>query len=83
MTKWIVRAHDAHLVEQIERGAGVSPVVAQILALRGITNPGDVNTFLDLRMTGLRPPADLPGLPQAVDVIDTAVCDKEKNFHLR
>ena len=80
MTKWTLRAHDAHLVEQIERAAGVSPVVAQILALRGITNPGDVNTFLDLRMTGLRPPAELPGLSQAVDVIYSAVSAKKKIF---
>ena len=73
MTKWTLRAHDAALVEQIERSAGVSPVVAQILALRGITHPGDVNSFLDLRMTGLRPPAELPGLEQASEVIFDAV----------
>lgn len=78
--KWILRAHDAQLVEQIERGAGVSPVVAQILALRGVTSPRDVSAFLDLRMTGLRPPEELPGLLQAVDVIYTAVSDKQKIF---
>jgi single-stranded-DNA-specific exonuclease len=80
MTKWILRAHDAHLVEQIERSAGVSPVVARILALRGITSPGDVNTFLELKMTGLRSPAELPGLSQAVEVIYSAVTARQKIF---
>lgn len=80
MTKWTLRIHDAHLVEQIERASGVSPVVAQILALRGVTQPADIDSFLDLRMTGLRAPHDLPGLSQAVEVIYSAVQAGKKIF---
>jgi single-stranded-DNA-specific exonuclease len=67
--KWNLRAHDAQLVQSIERSCGVSPVIAQLLALRGITEPNRVNDFLDLKMTGLRKPAELPGVESAVDVI--------------
>ncbi len=76
--RWTLRAHDADLVQAIERNAGVSSVIAQILALRGIVRPGDVASFLDLRMTGLRMPQELPGLVRAVDVITSAIADKKK-----
>ncbi len=76
--RWTLRAHDTQVVQSIERSAGVSPVVAQILALRGITHPAEVTSFLDLKMSGLRPPEELPGLVDAVSVIMRAVADKKK-----
>lgn len=75
--RWTLRAHDAQLVETIEHTSHVSPVVAQILALRGITNPDQVNSFLDLKMTGLRPPEQLPGMLQAVETIYAAIIEKK------
>lgn len=78
--RWTLRAHDSQLVEAIERQSNVSPVVAQILALRGITSPDQVASFLDLKMTGLRPPEELPGLPEAVAKIYEAISDKRKIF---
>lgn len=72
-SRWRIRAHDADLVQSIERAAGVSPVLAQILALRGITRAADVASFLDLKMTGLRPPEQLPGIPPATEIIYQAV----------
>ncbi len=79
-TRWTLRAHDAQLVESIERAAGVSPVVAQILALRGITGSREVTSFLDLRMTGLRPPQELPGLSKAAEIIYDSIIQNKKIF---
>ena len=76
--KWNLRAHDAHLVQSIERSCGVSPVIAQLLALRGITDPDRVQSFLDLKMTGLRKPSELPGINNAVDAIFESIDAKEK-----
>ena len=67
--RWNLRAHDTSLVQSIERESGVSPVVAQLLSLRGITSPADVTKFLDVKMTGLRAPDELPGVTAAVDAI--------------
>lgn len=78
--RWTLRAHDAQLVESIERHSSVSPVVAQILALRGITRPDQVASFFDLKMTGLRDPHELPGVLQAVEIIYAAVTDGRKIF---
>ena len=63
--RWNMRPHDAQLVKSIERDSSVSPVLAQILALRGITAPDQVASFLDLKMTGLYPPELLPGVTLA------------------
>ena len=78
--RWSLRQHDSSLVESIERTAGVSPVVAQLLALRGISSPAAIKTFFDLKMTGLRPPAELPGLNQAVKAIYAAVLAGKKIY---
>jgi len=76
--KWNLRAHDAHLVQSIERSNGVSPVIAQLLALRGITQPDRVSSFLDLKMTGLRKPTELPGVNAAVDAIFESIEANER-----
>lgn len=76
--RWNLQAHDAQLVQSIERSCGVSPVIAQLLALRGITQTEQVSRFLDLKMTGLRKPSELPGIDAAVDAIFESIDAKEK-----
>jgi len=76
--RWNIRAHDAHLVESIERECKVSPVVAQLLALRGLHKREEIDRFLDLKMTGLRAPQELPGVVEAVDVIFDAIESGQK-----
>ena len=78
--RWNLRAHDARLIQEIERHSNVSPVVAQLLSLRGITRPADVSTFLETKMTGLRPPQELPGVDEAVEIIFAAIEAKQKIF---
>lgn len=78
--RWNLRAHDARLIQEIERHSNVSPVVAQLLSLRGITRPADVSRFLETKMTGLRPPQDLPGVTAAVEIIFAAIEAKQKIF---
>ena len=76
--RWSVANHDSELIQSIERTCKVSPVVAQILAVRGITHPDAVSSFFDLKMTGLRPPHLLPGLTAATDRIFEAIESKRK-----
>ena len=78
--RWNLRAHDARLIQEIEQHSNVSPVVAQLLSLRGITRPADVNLFLETKMTGLRPPQELPGVTAAVEIIFAAIEAKQKIF---
>lgn len=76
--RWRIHPHDAHQVAFIERQAGVTPVVAQLLLCRGITEPASIKTFIDAKMTGLRDPELLPGVPAAADRIHDAIQAKRR-----
>ena len=81
--RWNLRIHDAHTVESIEQHSRVSPIIAQLLAARGITTPQEVESFFNLKMTGLRSPAELPGLSEAVAVLFDAIQAGKKVFVYR
>ncbi len=76
--QWILRPQDHEQVRQLCEATGLSPVVAQILAMRGVTRPAEVEAFFDLRMTRLHPPAALPGMADAVATLRTAIADGQK-----
>ncbi len=44
--RWLIREHDPAQIVRLEREAGVSAVVAQLLIGRGITDPLVARTFL-------------------------------------
>jgi single-stranded-DNA-specific exonuclease len=70
---WKFVPHDRGAVEDLSRRAEVSPVVAQLLLRRGISDASSAREFLDAKLTSLRPPEDLPGVVQAVQVISDAI----------
>ena len=65
--RWLIRPHDRQVVSEIERKAGVSSIVAQLLAARGLTDATDVKRFLSGTLSDLRDPETLPGVPEAAD----------------
>ncbi len=75
---WRIIPHDSGLVGKLESLAGVSPVVAQLLAARGVHDPDDVKRFLDCKLSSLRDPDDLPGVVEASARVASAVRDKRK-----
>ena len=75
---WRLRPHDRARIESLSRGAGISPLVAQLLINRGIDEPGRAAAFLDTRMRSLHDPELLPGAAQAADRIVRAIRDDRK-----
>jgi single-stranded-DNA-specific exonuclease len=71
--RWHILPHDAALIAMLERAAGVSPVVAQLLICRGVSDPSEARIFLDAKLNTLRDPELLPGLSEAADRIHAAV----------
>lgn len=71
--RWRIQPHDSGQIRLLERQAGVSPVLAQLLVSRGVTQPSEVREFLAAKLTGLRDPELLPGLTQAADRIHEAI----------
>lgn len=76
--RWIFRPHDVGLVQSLERTAGVSPIVAQLLAQRGLHHPDEVNRFLEAKLTALHDPDQLPGIPQAAERLHRAIRDQRR-----
>ena len=75
---WKVRPHDQALVASIEKANGVSPVVAQLLAARGITDRHQIAEFLDKPFQNLRAPLLLPGVDKASERMFEAIQSGEK-----
>src|SRR3954468_7157127 len=76
--RWRFQPHDADRIARLEQAAGISPIVAQLLISRGVYEPEAVRHFLDAKLTGLRDPDLLPGVPQAADRIYVAVRERRK-----
>ncbi len=76
--RWLVYPHDAARVQDLERTLGVSPVVAQLLLRRQITDPKLAQQFLDPRLSELRDPNALPGMDRAAPLVHRAITDKKK-----
>lgn len=76
--RWKIRPHDSALIQSIERNSNVTAVVAQLLALRGITHADQVQAFLNLKMTNLASPFELPGMESACQAILGAIADNQK-----
>jgi single-stranded-DNA-specific exonuclease len=67
--RWHIRPHDRTAVTALERSAGVSSIVAALLAARGVTDAAAVKSFLAGTLSDLRDPETLPGVPDAADRI--------------
>lgn len=75
---WRIAPHDPARIAELQSAAGVPPVLAQLLVARGIDDPGEVQAFLDPKLTGLRDPELLPGVSQAADQVTQAIAEGEK-----
>ncbi|MEX2173258.1 MAG: single-stranded-DNA-specific exonuclease RecJ [Pirellulaceae bacterium] len=76
--QWRIQPHDAQRIGRLERAAGVSPIVAQLLLGRGLYEPEQARAFLDAKLTGLRDPDELPGAAAAADRIYAAIGQRRK-----
>ena len=75
---WKIKAHDAEVIRTIETQAKVSPTIAQILALRGITDPIEIRRFMETPFQELRPGSELPGASDAAQEIYQTIQAGEK-----
>lgn len=71
--KWNFVPHDRSEIQALADRCDISPVVAQLLLKRGIRQPDEIKSFLQAKLSDLRPPEELPGLPAAVERIYAAV----------
>jgi single-stranded-DNA-specific exonuclease len=75
---WHLLPHDRDAIERLATELHVSPVVAQLLLNRGLKVPAEAKRFLDAPLAGLHAPMSLPGMPEAVERIYSAIQEKKK-----
>lgn len=68
---------DSEQVEQLAAGLGVHPLVARLLAARGVAEVDDARDFLRPRLTLLHDPAELPGAAHAAKRIAEAIANDQ------
>ena len=78
--RWLQRSTDPTIVESLTRDAGLDPVVARILAARGIVTSEDAHGFLNPSLAGLHSPYLMSGLRTAVDRLRAAIERQETVF---
>ena len=71
--RWRIHPHDAGRIALLERSVSIPPVVAQLLICRGVDDPDSARGFLEAKLNGLLEPEQLPGVPQAVQRIHSAM----------
>ena len=76
--QWRVHAHDADRIFSLERSAGISSILAQLLLCRGIQDAESVRRFLETQLKALRDPEELPGIPLAADQVHAAIVDRRR-----
>jgi single-stranded-DNA-specific exonuclease len=73
--RWRIASYDAARVAALGRAAGVPQVVAQLLLGRGISDPDGMRRFLDVKLSGLRDPEELPGCSRTAELLHQAIRD--------
>ncbi|HEX7449166.1 MAG TPA: single-stranded-DNA-specific exonuclease RecJ [Pirellulales bacterium] len=76
--QWRIYPHSAERIAALERAAGVSAVVARLLICRGVDDATRAREFLDPKLSQLRDPGALPGVPAAVERIARAIAARER-----
>jgi single-stranded-DNA-specific exonuclease len=76
--RWRIASYDSARVAALGRAAGVPQVVAQLLLGRGICDPDGVRRFLDVKLSGLRDPEELPGCMPAAELLHQAIRDSRR-----
>jgi hypothetical protein len=71
--RWRIASYDSARVAALGRAAGVPSVVAQLLLGRGICDPDGIRSFLDVKLSGLRDPEELPGCSHAASLLHDAI----------
>jgi single-stranded-DNA-specific exonuclease len=75
---WPCKTVDERLVERLSAAAGIPPVLARLLVLRGVKEPAAATVWLNPDISQLHPPALLPDFEIAVRRIFQAIERQER-----
>ncbi len=73
--RWRILTHDSAKIERLASAVRVPPLIAQLLVARGLHDPDRALAFLDPKLSALRDPDSLPGIPQAAQRLHQALSE--------
>lgn len=77
--RWVVKPKPSHkLVTSLQDSLGVSPMIARLLAQRGIQNFEEAKTFFRPSLDQLHDPFLMKGMQEAVNRLEEAIVKREK-----
>ncbi len=76
--KWVLADHDASVASRLSEEAHLSPLIARLLVVRGITDAGDAKDFLSSDLSSLSGPEAFSAMDKAVRRIRQAIQLHEK-----
>ncbi|HEY3928758.1 MAG TPA: single-stranded-DNA-specific exonuclease RecJ [Candidatus Koribacter sp.] len=76
--RWTQRPFDFAVASRLSAELGVSPIIAVLLAARGIANSEQGMHFLTPSLDALHSPYEMHGMTEAVDRLLSAIAKKEK-----
>ena len=71
--RWLLRPTEPSDIERLTRESGLSPVIARLLAARGIVTPEQAQQFLSPSLSHLHSPYLMAGLRAAVERLRVAI----------
>lgn len=78
--RWTYLTPQAAVVEKLQKEAGLSPLMARLLALRGITGPVQADAFLSPSLSQLHSPYLMRGMREAIERICAAIANRESTL---
>lgn len=76
--KWLLHQADPPVVDRLQRELGISPLLARLLANRGLQQPETAHEFLHPSLRGLHDPLRMAGMREALERIERALARREK-----
>ncbi len=76
--RWTQRPFDAAVADRLQGESGISPLIAKVLAARGVGDAEQAQRFLNPSLTGLHSPYEMRGMQAAVDRLLAAIENKEQ-----
>ncbi len=78
--RWKYLEPEASTIQLLHREAGLSPIVARLLALRGIKSAAEATSFLSPSLAQLHSPYLMKGMAEAVERIFRAIANREETL---
>lgn len=75
---WRFAPHDRAVIGRIARELSCQPLLAQVLAARGLSSGSEARTYLSTKMTDLHAPELIPGIDEAAERIVSAIAAQRR-----